>query len=170
MTDAVPHLIAPAARLHAAWLDAHAEWGPGRHEDGFGLLASDEVRSPGGFSAWVARLVADASCRYRWIVEADVVLGGIALRHGSGEFVRRAGHIGYGIRPAARGRGLGTWALGEMLAEAARLGMDHVVLVCAATNTASAKTIERQGGILEGVGGTPRGAVRRYRVSFAVEA
>ncbi len=161
MTDTAAHLVVPAVRWHAAWLDAHAEWGPGRHEDGFGLLATDEVRTPAGFSAWVARLTTDENCTYRWIVEDGVVLGGIALRHGEGEVVRRAGHIGYGIRPAARGRGLGTWALGEMLAEAARRGTDHVVLVCAAGNTASARTIERHGGILENVG-----EVRRYRISI----
>ncbi|MEQ0564878.1 GNAT family N-acetyltransferase [Amycolatopsis sp. NEAU-NG30] len=153
-------LVVPDERLHAAWLDAHAEWGPGLHEDGFGLLATDEVRTTSGFSAWIARLAADASCTYRWIVEDGSVLGGIALRHGTGEFVRRAGHIGYGIRPGARGRGVATWALGEMLAEAARRGMDHVVLVCAANNTASARTIERHGGVLESLG-----EVRRYRIA-----
>jgi hypothetical protein len=52
----VPELIAPTARLHTAWLEAHAEWGPGAHEDGFGLQQSDEVDTPGGFAAWVARL------------------------------------------------------------------------------------------------------------------
>ncbi|MDQ7809065.1 GNAT family N-acetyltransferase [Amycolatopsis sp. A133] len=136
--------------------------GPGLHEDGFGLLATDEVRTPAGFSAWVTRLAGDASCTYRWIVEDGLVLGGIALRHGTGEFARRADRIGYGIRPSARGRGLDTWALGEILAEAARRGMDHVVLVCAADNTAPARTIERHGGVLESPG-----EVRRYRIAIA---
>ncbi|HEY0540647.1 MAG TPA: hypothetical protein VGD53_19915 [Actinoallomurus sp.] len=36
-------LIAPTTRLHTAWLEAHEEWGPGRHEDGFGLRPSEEV-------------------------------------------------------------------------------------------------------------------------------
>jgi hypothetical protein len=31
------------------------EWGPGAHEDGFRLLPSDEIDSPAGFAAWVAR-------------------------------------------------------------------------------------------------------------------
>jgi hypothetical protein len=48
----MPELIAPTTRLHAAWLEAHAEWGPGQHEDGFGLGPSDEVASPSGFAAW----------------------------------------------------------------------------------------------------------------------
>ena len=51
-------MIAPTMTLHAAWLEAHAEWGPGLHEDGFGLRPSDEVGSPAGFADWVARLIA----------------------------------------------------------------------------------------------------------------
>lgn len=61
-----------------------------------------------------------ATCR--WIVEGDVVPGGIALRHEFNNYTRWAGHIGYGIRPTARRRGLATWALGRMLDEARALG------------------------------------------------
>jgi len=52
----MPELIAPTTRLHTAWLEAHEEWGPGQHEDGFGLGPSDEVDSPTGFAAWLTRL------------------------------------------------------------------------------------------------------------------
>ncbi|MEV0686466.1 hypothetical protein AB0I35_21615 [Nocardia sp. NPDC050378] len=41
----MPELIAPDVRWRTAWLDAHDEWGPGTHEDGFGLSAEDEVDS-----------------------------------------------------------------------------------------------------------------------------
>jgi hypothetical protein len=44
----MPELITPTVRLHAAWIEAHDEWGPGVHEDGFGLHPSDEVDSPAG--------------------------------------------------------------------------------------------------------------------------
>lgn len=173
----MPELIAPTARLHTAWLEAHAEWGPGQHEDGFGLDPSDDVTSPAGFAAWVARLLnhsdpakpLDAGkvpCTYRWIVEHDRVLGGIALRHGSNDYVRWAGHIGYGIRPSARRRGLATWALSRMLAEARTLGLDRVLAVCTVDNAASARTIERCGGVLEGVGETRFGPARRYWIDL----
>ncbi len=161
MTDAGPLLVAPTVRLRDAWLAAHAEWGPGLHEDGFGLLASDEVHTPEGFSAWIGRIGGEPGCTYRWIVEDSEVLGGIALRHETHESVRRAGHLGYGIRPSARGRGLAGWALGQLLAEARSLGMDHVTLVCEAGNAASAKTIEGRGGVLEDAGRT-----WRYRISL----
>jgi predicted acetyltransferase len=63
-----------------------------------------------------------ARCTYRWIVESDCVLGGIALRDGNSDYNLWAGHIGYGIRPSARGRGLATWAMYRMLDEAQVLG------------------------------------------------
>lgn len=169
----MPDLIAPSTHLHRAWLEAHTEWGPGLHEDGFGLLPTDEVHSPIGFAAWVAR-VADKperegspGTRHRWIVQGDNVLGGIALRHGSGESVMRFGHIGFGIRPSVRRQGIGSWALGEMLSEARELGMNRVLLVCAADNVASASTIERNGGILEAIQGTEHGPARRYWISLS---
>ena len=126
----MPELIAPTLRLQAAWREAHQEWGPGAHEDGFGLLPSDDVDSPAGFATWLTRLTHQSDpaaqldpgrvhCTYRWIVERDRVLGGIALRHELNDYwLRVGGHIGYGIRPSARRRGLGTWALGQMLGEA----------------------------------------------------
>ncbi|MCB5294174.1 hypothetical protein BJQ90_03637 [Arthrobacter sp. SO3] len=88
------------------------------------------------------------------------MLGGIALRHEGNEFVPWAGHIGYGIRPSARRRGLATWALGRMVGEARALGMERLLVVCEAENVASAKTILRHGGISEDAAG--RGAVLRY--------
>ena len=165
-------LIAPTVRLHAAWLEAHREWGPGLHEDGFGLEAGDEVDSPAGFATWVALLSAESDpvklaqagrpgCTFRWIVEGDQVLGGIALRHGFNDFVARLGHVGYGIRPSARRRGLATWALGRMLGEARTLGMNRVLVVCESDNLASAKTIERNGGVLDDTQNTDP-AARHY--------
>ncbi|MEU4810396.1 GNAT family N-acetyltransferase [Nocardia fluminea] len=144
------------------------------HEDGFGLLPDDDVESVEGFELWVARLVAssaggrDGGCSYRWIVEGGRVLGGIALRHGDGEIVRKVGNVGnvgYGIRPSVRRRGLATWALGEILAEAREFGMERVLVVCAAENLGSVRTIERCGGVLEGIRDAELGPARRYWIT-----
>jgi predicted acetyltransferase len=171
----MPELIPPTVRLHTAWLEAHAEWGPGQHEDGFGLRPSDEVRSPAGFAAWLTRLAGQPELAkgadrhrslYRWIVEGDRVLGGIALRYGSDDYVRWAGHIGYGIRPSARRRGLASWALGRMLDEARAVGLDRALLVCAVDNRASASTIERCGGVLESISDSRFGPIRRYWIDL----
>jgi len=157
----VLELIAPTVRLHGAWLEAHAEWGPGLHEDGFGLAPSDEVDSAAGFAAWIARLN-ESKATFRWIVEDDRVLGGIALRHEFDDYVRWAGHLGFGIRPSARRRGLATWAIDRMLEEAET---DRVLVVCATDNLASARTIERAGGVFEEVRDTEYGPVRRYWIA-----
>ncbi|MDI6102720.1 GNAT family N-acetyltransferase [Actinoplanes sp. NEAU-A12] len=169
----MPELVLPTTRLHAAFLECRDDWGPGPHEDGFGLTPGDDVDSPGGFVSWVDGLVsrthpAGTPCppgRHgspRWIVQDGRILGGIALRH---HYDDGAGHIGYGIRPSARGRGLATWALGAILREArAALTVDRVLVVCLAGNLASARTIERNGGVAEDM---PAGApTRRYWITL----
>lgn len=173
----MPDLTPPTVHLHAAWLAAHREWGPGSHEDGFGLGPYDEVESAAGFAAWAARLAEQSDpakttdvgrhgCTYRWIVDGDRVLGGIALRHGDDGYVRWAGHLGYGIRPSARRRGLATWALSRMLDEARVRGPGRLLIVCAVGNVGSMRTIERCGGVFEGIGETPLGPARRYWIGL----
>ena len=154
-------LTTPAVPLHSAWLEAHAEWGPGLHEDGFGLLPGDDVTSPLGFAAWLKRLFDDRQCSYWWIAEGDDVLGGIALRHASHPLVPRAGHIGYGIRPSARRRGLAAWAVSQVLENANLLGMNQVLAMCTSDNTASIRILEHLGGILDK---PAHDSVRSYRI------
>ncbi|MFG2055190.1 GNAT family N-acetyltransferase [Micromonospora sp. NPDC048930] len=170
----MPELITPTARLHRSWLAARDDWGRGVHQDGSGLKPSDDVDSPEGFADWVRRLRdgADESrplpgglvpAIYWWIVEGDEVLGAISLRLRLNDFLRNAGgHIGYGVRPSARRRGVATFALGAALAEAARRGIDRVLVTCVDGNRPSARTIERHGGVLEDVRDTELGRTRRY--------
>lgn len=169
----MPDLVEPTVDLHPAWLAAHDEWGAGLHEDGFGLSEDDDVRTAEGFLTWVRLLEADGVLRpdgtgattYWWIVEGDEVLGGIALRHGGPpERTLVVGSVGYGVRPSARGRGLATWALGEVLGRAASYGLDRLVVVCRDDNLASARVAEHHAGVLVEVRETPSGAVRRYEV------
>ncbi len=72
------------------------------------------------------------------------------LRHQlNDKLLVEGGHIGYGVRPNARGRGLGRELLRLTLAEAARLGIERVLLTCAKDNPASSGVIEANGGQLE---------------------
>jgi len=139
-------VVPPDVSRHSAWLESHREWGPGPHEDGFGLDPTDDVDSPEGFAVWVSRLRSLPAGRTWWIVDGDEVLGGIALRTAAGPVVGRLGHVGYGIRPSARGRGLATWALGELLPHARAAGLGRLLLVCLDDNVGSIRTIERNGG------------------------
>ncbi len=170
-------LIKPTEKLHSAWLESRDEWGRGVHQDGSGLRATDDVDSVAGFAAWVQRLIDEEDpaiptaagwvhCTYRWVVVGGVVVGAIALRHELNEFLFEAGgHIGYGIRPSARRRGLASWALGEMLNEVDRRGFDRVLITCQVDNAASARTIEKHGGVLEDVRDTKLGRLNRYWIS-----
>lgn len=57
-------------------------------------------------------------------------------------------HIYYQIEPAFRGQGYGKQILALGLKEAARLGLPEVVIVCNASNPASRRIIESNGGEL----------------------
>ncbi|MDR6638529.1 GNAT family N-acetyltransferase [Paenarthrobacter nitroguajacolicus] len=166
-------LVAPNVSFHQSFLEAHREWG-GTHQDGAGLFPNDDVSTPDGFAAWVQRL-ADAEhapekdgivpCTYRWITEDQRYVGAIAFRHFlTPALLNSGGHIGYGVRPSDRGRGAASWALRELTAQlAAQPGPERVLLTCDDANEASAKTIERCGGVLEDVRtGTDGREFRRY--------
>jgi predicted acetyltransferase len=73
---------------------------------------------------------------------------------------------GYGIRPSAHQRGLATWALRRMLDGARARGLDRLLAVCAVDNVASVKTIERCGGVLDGIRDTKFGPARRYWIEL----
>ncbi|MFJ8011923.1 GNAT family N-acetyltransferase [Streptomyces sp. NPDC096339] len=174
----MPELLTPTARLHSSWLDAQEEWGPDAHMDGAGLGSDDDVESAEGFAAWVEKLRGQSDrtaplepgrvpATYWWIAEGDTYLGAIDLRHYLNAFLLDAGgHIGYGIRPSARRRGLAGWALGEVLYEARLLGLDRVLLTCDPDNTASVRTIEANGGVLEDLRETLIGPKLRYWIEL----
>lgn len=186
-------LIDPTTSLHAAWLASRDEWGRGVHQPGSGLRLrpDDDVDSPAGFAEWVARLRREGDesvppapglvhAAYWWIVDhedvtqedvarEDMVLGAISLRYALTDFLLQAGgHIGYSVRPSARGRGAASFALRTVLGVARRRHLDSVLITCDDDNTASARVIEKHGGVLEDVRDTPIGLKRRYWIALQV--
>ncbi len=137
-----------------------------------GALTVQELRDPEVFADWVVmldrfergvglpdNLVASSS---RWIVEGGRLVGFLSIRHVLNDFLRElGGHIGYAVRPTARGHGIATAATRLALEECRQRGIDPVLITCDVDNVASATVIERNGGILEDV----RGVKRRYWVS-----
>ena len=82
--------------------------------------------------------------------ERDIFVGAVNIRHYLNEgLLLNGGHIGDGVLPAERGKGTGTRLVALALEECRKLGIDRVLMVCDRENTASAKTIRRNGGVLE---------------------
>jgi predicted acetyltransferase len=86
-----------------------------------------------------------------WLVRDRTEVVGVAnIRHALTPALRReGGNIGYGIRPSARGCGMGNEILGLALVRARALGLWEVLLTCGKGNAVSAKVILRHGGVLE---------------------
>lgn len=148
-------------RSSGSALRRHDEWGPGLHEDGFGIGAGDDLEPEAGFTSCIGRLRSGPG-RLWWIVEGDVVLGGIALRAPEHSQAEKIGHLGYGIRPSARGRGVASWAPMQVLIRARAGGRAEVFAVCRDANIASIRTVEKCGGrqvAIAHLGATP---VRHY--------
>ncbi|MBM2620206.1 GNAT family N-acetyltransferase [Actinoplanes sp. LDG1-06] len=175
----MPELIEPTVRLRKSWLEARDEWVPGTHMDGHGVRETDDLDSEAGFAAWVADLHRQADpaippvegwvhCTYRWIVEDDQFLGSVSLRHELNQMLLdMGGHIGYGIRPSARRRGLAAWALGQTLGTARNeLGLDRVLLTCRPDNIGSARVIEGAGGVYEDTRTTGPHTLKRYWITL----
>ena len=82
--------------------------------------------------------------------ERNIFVGAVNIRHWLNEgLLRSGGHIGDGIRPSERRKGLGTKMVALALEECRKLGIGKVLMVCAKENIASAKTIMNNGGVLE---------------------
>jgi predicted acetyltransferase len=169
-------LARPDVRLHRSWAETVTEFGSETmhgsgawHGDG-GPLDLTEV----GCEEFVAMVLpwADPSFElpedrvhsdYYWITDGDgpdeEVVGFLALRHSLTPWLlEEGGHIGYSVRPSRRGQGHARRALGLAVRRAAELGLDRVLLTCDEPNVASARTIERNGGLYEDT----RNGTRRY--------
>lgn len=86
-----------------------------------------------------------------WLVRGGTELVAVSnLRHGLTPALRvEGGHIGYGVRPSARGAGAATEILRQTLHQAGARGIGPALLTCARRNVASARTIVCNRGVLE---------------------
>lgn len=85
-----------------------------------------------------------------WLFRGNVLVATCRLRHRLNEHLsQHGGHIGYDVRPAERRHGYATKMLAMVLDKARQLGLSRVMLTCDKQNIASARTIQRNGGVLE---------------------
>jgi predicted acetyltransferase len=108
-----------------------------------------------------------------WLVRRDasgpVIVGASRLRHTLNATLEDVGgHIGYDVRPSERRRGYGTLLLALTLPRARALGLPRVLLTCYAENVASARIIEKNGGVLASQSVSPRTGtlVSRYWIEL----
>ena len=102
-----------------------------------------------------------------WLVDGPELVGVASLRHTLNERIKECGgHIGLGIRPTRRGRGVGTKLLSLTLDRAREIGVGEVHVHCHKGNGASGRMIVRNGGVLhsEIEVGDPAVVVQRYVV------
>ncbi|WP_246104433.1 GNAT family N-acetyltransferase [Rudaeicoccus suwonensis] len=171
-------LIQPTVDLHQQWLASYLEFGDDVAH-GYGDLrwSVEKLSSSTGFADFVTTKLSYADPAtimpeglvhdsLFWVVDdaaPRTILGSLSLRHTLNDFLlREGGHIGYGVRPSARRRGIATAALRLGLVEATSIGLQRVLVTCDTDNVASAKTIERCGGRLEDI----RGTSRRYWIEL----
>ncbi len=100
--------------------------------------------------------------------DRDRLLGAVNIRHYLNEkLLRDGGHIGDGIRPSERRKGYATELIRLALAECKTLGIDRVLITCDKDNIGSAKSIRKNGGILENELVTADGdIVERYWIAI----
>jgi len=142
-------LEAPSEALRAEFLDMAADFAA--HGESRYAQASQD------FAGFLRKIASEAHERAPapgrvpgsqfWLVSDGRIVGCSRLRHWLTEALEyEGGHIGYDIRPSDRGRGLGTSLLRLTMARAAARGIVNVRVTCDATNRASIRGIEKDGG------------------------
>jgi predicted acetyltransferase len=168
------YLIKPNIRFEEEYLDMIHEW-----------EKSDEKFTPwvlnfdtSDFAAMVEKLEelsrgigvspnSVESSTYWLVDENNRVLGAANLRHRLNESLAdRGGHIGYGIRPSERKKGYATEILRQALDIMKDLNINKVLITCDKENIGSAKTIIKNGGILESEGVSDESVFQRYWIDM----
>ena len=162
-------------------VDDKAEAVEAHHEmasDGFDFLldTTGSFDETGPWEAYLERLASlqnGENVPASWVpstfLVAEVdgqIVGRVSIRHQLNEYLEtRGGHIGYGVRPAFRGRGHATEILERALKIAKSLGVYRVLVTCNDANVASSKVIERAGGVLENIIEEGDEKIRRYWIA-----
>ena len=82
--------------------------------------------------------------------QRNIMVGAVNIRHYLNEHLLLVGgHIGDGIRPSERKKGYATEMIGLALKECEKIGIKKVLMVCDKDNIGSAKSIIKNGGVLE---------------------
>lgn len=82
--------------------------------------------------------------------EKNIFVGAVNIRHYLNDYLLNyGGHIGDGVRPSKRRKGIATKMIALALDECKKLGIHKVLMTCNKDNIGSAKSIINNGGVLE---------------------
>lgn len=82
--------------------------------------------------------------------DRNIFVGAVNIRHYLNDaLLLNGGHIGDGVRPSERRKGYATEMIKLALEECKKLGLDKVLMVCDKDNIGSARSIKKNGGVLE---------------------
>jgi len=157
----MPALVRPDLAYMASYVEALHE---GYSRDSLRPETPEMIAQIAREPAWFVRLVRkppttivlpDATLGERvpetelWYVEGERFLGSVSVRHRLNETLEAwGGHIGYAVRPSARGQGHATAMLAGMLAHVREhLDLERVTLTANLDNPASLRVIEKNGGV-----------------------
>ena len=161
--DQMSCFVPPTRELWASWAESIVEFA-GETPHGYGVTAADlpaVLSDVTVFEKWAAARATEATpgadlpegrvpCTTLWIVDEGKVCGSLSVRHELNEFLlNEAGHVGYGVRPSARRRGLASDALRHGIDLLRGMGVDRALVTCDTDNLASRRVIEKAGGKLE---------------------
>ena len=118
------------------------------HGDGALYLAES-------YSAWLEKINLDLTrddvpAATYFAFSGDKIVGSVQIRYRlDAYFSVYGGHIGFSVRPSERRKGYAGEILAWALAHCRARGLKKVMVTCEKDNIASARTIEKNGGVLE---------------------
>ncbi|MEM7044284.1 MAG: GNAT family N-acetyltransferase [Pseudomonadota bacterium] len=138
-------------------------------EADFEAFVADMTRQTGDVELPDGTLIPKVPFDVFFLVDGDVFIGEASVRYRMNDFLLQiGGHAGYGIRPSFQNRGYGKQILKLVLERLIDRGVERALITCYDHNTASAKVIEANGGVLENLIDDPRGGgkSRRYWIDL----
>lgn len=146
-----PRLVRPTTTVRESFLAG--EWADHRASGGDAGWLEPAAED---FETFVARRRGvqrrwGVPCTTFWYVSDEHYLGTLLVRHRlTPELAEVGGHVGYHVVPAWRRQGHATRMLAAGLVECRRLGLERVLLTCAAGNEPSHRVILANGGVHDG--------------------